>query len=367
MKILKKLIAAALAGCLVFSLCACHGKDETAVTIDGKNITTALYINALLEADSAARSAVDAKNEDSTEEIDYYSQTMDDGSNFVDYVKTEALNTCKEYVFYMNLVENGTIKLDETELSEAENYANSYWSYYGLSYLYEPNGVSYDTYEKAFIYSYYANEYFEYLYGEGGEKEVSQETIKEEMVDKYILVYTLSATYDSDTTDEADATDAEIDAITDKFNAYADRLKKGEEFKNIYNEYNGVTEEEETTTETTEDGPKDQYATIITEDDSDDFDEVFDLKKGEVLVAENADKTGINLYVKLDITEDEYYLDYLKSTILSDLKSEEFETYVNDKVADYTVEENSWATGRIKVEELDYSQYEALMSSASSY
>ena len=102
MKTLTKILSAFLAGCMLFTLCACHGKDETALTIEDEEITSALYLNALIECDSDARSLVDeeiaAKEEENAseedaateEKTDYLSYTMQDGTNFVDYVKSKA-------------------------------------------------------------------------------------------------------------------------------------------------------------------------------------------------------------------------------------------------------------------------------------
>ena len=370
MKIFKRIISVISVCCMLLSLCACHGKDEVALTIEGTNITSALYLNALIDCDSEAKQrvndeAAESTEEEQTEEIDYYSKQLD-GLDFVDYVKQKAVNRCKEFVFYQKLVDNGTIKLTDEELAEAENAAATYWSSYGYAYLYNVNGVSYDTYKKAFTYSYYSNKYFDYLYAKGGEKEVPQKDIKDYMLENYALVYALTATYEENATDDQKA------AHKTKFEGYAKRIKNGEEFEKIYLEYNSIKEEEHEHEET-EDGPKLQHTSVLSDKNLEssyanaDFDEVYELKNGETVIIENEEKTGLTFYVKLDISADEYYLEQLTSEILYLLKNEEFQKDVDNKTKDYKVDENTFATNRFDVEDIDYSVLESAYASQQQY
>ena len=371
MKTLKKLISAALVVTMLLTLTACHGKDEVAVTIEGTDIKSALYLNALIYCNSEAKQRVDeeeaAAEEKETEtetkeETDYFSKTLD-GLSFAEYVKTKTIQRCKEYVFYQKLVDEKTINLTDAEKSEAEYSAEYYWTNYGYSYLYEANGVSLETYKKAFIYSYYSNAYFKSLYGEGGEKEVAKKDIKANMLDNYALAYALSASHEDNATDEDKA------ALKTKLQGYAKRLKAGEEFEKIYIEFNGVSEEEHTHEET-EDGPKDEHATLLADKDSNsqfasnDFDEVYEMKVGNTKIIESEDGTGLTLYMRLDINSDSYYLTYLTDTILYELKEEEFNDFVSKKTEKYTVEENSFAINRFDVEDIDYSALENAYAAA---
>ncbi|MBE6761410.1 MAG: hypothetical protein E7551_03915 [Ruminococcaceae bacterium] len=367
MKIFKKIISAVLIGCMLFTLCACHGKDEVALTIEGEEIKSALYLNALVDCDSEAKQRVDeeiaaseteSESTEETEETDYYSKTLD-GLSFVDYVKEKTLERCKEFAFYRKLVDEGTIKLDDEEKNNATYYAQLYWYQYGYAYLYEANGVSFDTYNEAFLYSYYSNAYFKHLYGEGGEKEVPAKDIKDNLLENYTLAHVLTITYEDEATDDQKA------AHKTKLEGYEKRLKAGETFEKIYTEHNGNSEEDHQHAEG-EDAPKIQHATVLADKNSEtqvatpsaDFDAVYDMKVGETAIIENEDKTSITLYVKLDISSDEYYLKQLTDEILYNLKNEEFQKYVTEKTKDYKIEENTFATNRFDVEDIDYSVLE---------
>ena len=88
------------------------------------------------------------------------------------------------------------------------------------------------------------------------------------------------------------------------------------------------------------------------------------MKVGETKIIESDDKTSITLYVKLDLASDEYYLTQFNDEILYNLKNEEFQKFVTEKTKDYKVEENTFATNRFDVEDIDYSVLENAYASA---
>ena len=363
MKLLKKSICIVLALMMVLTLGACHSKDEVALTIEGIDIKTGLYLNALVDCDSDARAKVDEQlankesDSSSTEETDYYAQQID-GLDYKEYVEMKTLERCKEFALYQKLANDGVIKLTDEELANAADYATNYWNSYGYGYLYGENGISVDTFKQVMIYSAYSNAYFMHIYGKGGEKEVAAETIKKNMLDNYALAYVLPASYPEGVTADAKA------ALKTKLEGFGKRLQKGEDFLKIYNELNGTNEK---APEKTKDGPKNVYARPISEADSTDFDDVYEMKVGDYKVFETEDKTGLTLYVRLDINSDSYYLTSLNDTILIDLKQDEFDKMIKETLADFKVEENSWALDRIDVEDIDYSAYQEFAAASQQY
>ena len=55
MKMIKSLAAFCLAFILIFNFSSCHPKDEVAMTVGDIEITSALYMCALLQADGGAK------------------------------------------------------------------------------------------------------------------------------------------------------------------------------------------------------------------------------------------------------------------------------------------------------------------------
>lgn len=336
---------------MVLSLAACHPKDEIAVTItDGKDsvsYTSAMYMYALMEADMAARTEIESKATDK-EDIDYYSKKID-GKKFVDYVKDEALVNLKKFAAYE--FEAKRLKLDEKDHNhDSSAMLQYYWDYYGYSQTYEPNGISFDTFSKAYGMLDEGNHIFTAIYGKGGEKEVAEKTVKDTMNKNYELADIISV-------DISEKKDAEVKTLKDKFQKYADRINKGETFEKIYLEYNNKKKEEETPADKDTLQPKDKYAQVIgskeTSNEDAKFDDIKKMKVGQAFV-DTSDKDVLRLVVRGDLMGDPYHVDSLTNTVLWMLKETEYNEYIDGLIKDYKVDENKYATGQFKVKKIYY-------------
>lgn len=353
MKSFKRLIALILALLTVLSFAGCHKKDEIAVTIGDVEFTSAYYMCALINADSEAKSKVNEEltEEEQQQEIDYYSKKIDK-KDYVTWVEEKAIDTLKTIAAYQILCKENKIEPSEEDLGNAEMYATYYWSNYGYSAYFEPNGVSEATYKQYMKDSYYAETYFEHLYGAEGEKAIAAEDIKTKMTENFITANILSGSYTSE------MKDADKTALKTQFEGYATALKNGSKtFEAIYKEYNNVTDEETTPEEETEElKPIDEYASIIgAEDtgyDAEYYDTVKAMKTGEIKVIELEDGAGIVLAVKQDINADPYYLDTLDMAVRHLIADEEYEKDIADYSKKLKVDINKFAVGQFKVKKI---------------
>lgn len=380
---------------MLLTFAACHPKDEVALTIGDVEITSALYMYALINADGEAMTKVDEAKAEETEEtasdatasdttssdttsaeaVDYYAEEID-GKSYTDWVKARAIEICTEFAAYETLCKENNLTLSDDVKEEADYYAEYYWSYYGYQAIYEPNGVSLATFKKGFTYSYLFNEYFEFVYGEGGEKAVPADEVTKTMSENFVIADVLQAS-------TADLEETELTELKTKFDGYVTRLENGEEYEKIYNDYYEISEEEttdstssETTsteetasdatssnTETTEEEevlePKDPYATLLGSADTDYANDLYDTVKamavGEIKLIEDADAGTISIVIKGDVMADEYWTENLNTPTLSLLKMDEFEKDVADYAKTLSVKKNSYAINRFKVKKIDYS------------
>ena len=146
MKLVKKIIALVLGVLMAFSFTGCiHKKGEIAVTIGDVEFTSAYYMCALINSNTEAQNEVNSSlSEDelsSTTEIDYLSKEID-GKKFEDWVKDKAIENLKTIAAYKLLCKENKLELTEEEANNANMYASYYWSNYGYSAYFEPNGVS---------------------------------------------------------------------------------------------------------------------------------------------------------------------------------------------------------------------------------
>ena len=363
MKNIKRIIAAMLMAIMAVSVTACHTKDEIAVTAKDIEFTSAYYMCALLNADSEAKSKVQESlsEEEKSKEIDYYSQKIDK-KDYKTWVKDQALANLKKIAAYKLLCAENKVELTEEMKTNAETYSGYYWSNYGYSYYYEPNGVSQETYKRFMVDSYYSEAYFNHLYAEDGEKAIPADDVKTEIHSKFIIADILEATYTSEmTADEKTALKAKLDG-------YVTDLQKGTKtFEEVYHEYNGSEHEE--STETTEETdtekaatPKDSHAQILggegTVYESEHYEAVKALATGEVKLITLADDAGYMLVVKQDITADDYYLEALDSVARHSIADEEFDKLIDEYAKKIELEINKYAINQFKVDKIvepDYS------------
>lgn len=351
----KRILALLLAVVAMLSFTACHKKNEIAVKIGDIEFTSAYYMCALVNANFEAQNKVyeTLSDEEKSGEkaVDYYSKKIDD-KKYSEWVKDRAIELLKEKAAYQMLCKENKVDLLEDIANNATAYASYYWSSYGESQYYEPNGVSYDTYIKFLKDTAYSESYFSSVYGKDGEKAIDSETVKTEMYKNFMIANVLDASYTDSMTDDEKA------ALKEKILGYEADLKAGTKtFEQVYNEFNGIEETEETQTEETDTpSPKDKYATVIGKEDTsyafDHFETVEKMQVGEVLVIELEEEAGFMLVIKQDIKADDYYIENLDSTTRHLIADEEFEKLVDDYAKKIKVEINKYAIGQFKVEKI---------------
>lgn len=378
MNFIKKITAALLVVLMALTVVACHPKDEVAVTVGDVEFTSAYYMCALIFADSEARQKVDEqlaeKSEDkesttSTEAVDYYKQKIDK-KKYIDWVEDKAIENLKQIAAYLIKCKEGKVELDDETKANAEQYAAAYWSYYGYSALLEPNGVSEATYKKYMLDTYYASEYFEHLYGEGGSKEIAADEVKNLMLENMVIADLIEV----DTSSMKDEEKTETKA---KFDAYLNDLTSGAKtFEDVYNDYNDVkpeeekteteadteesTEKEDTEEETEEEeAPLDEYATILSNDKiesykNDLYDDVKAMAVGEIKLIEKEEGAGYALVIKQDISADPYYLKNLDLVLRDAIKGEEYEKDMTKYAEGLNAEINKYAVNQFKVKKIVY-------------
>ena len=353
MKSVKKIIALLLAVLMLLSFAACHKKGEIAVKVGDVKFTSGYYACALFFTDSSARSKVSEQLEEegeSTEDIDYYKQKID-GKNYVDWVKEETLTSLKKIAAAKTYCKENKLELGE-DAEQMKSYAEYYWEQGGYSEVLTENGVAKETYINYMTDLSYEDLYFDHVFGEKGEKEVTKKQLKKELSTNYALVDMIDVSF-------TDLEDEEKTSKTEQLKGYLDELKEGKRtFEEIYKEYNNVTDEEETAEDDGSDKPLDSRATLIGNEETsmanDYFDKIYKLKTGDVKIIDKDDDAGKILVVKKDVLEDPYYLKTYDSTLRHAIADEDFEKVLEDYAGTLEFKEYSSATGNFNVKKIYY-------------
>ena len=353
MNIFKKIVAAALVCLMALTVIGCHPKDEIAVTIDGHEYTSAYYMCALINAYMEGQQEVynNLSEEVTSTDIDYLSKKIGEKS-FSDWVKDRAIESLKEISIYKSLCRDNKLELTDEDRANTEYYASFYWSSYGYSELFEPNGVSQATFTNYMLDGSYEALYFEHLYGKGGEKEIPATDIETKLYSDFLIANLLEVTF-------SDETEREKTAIKNKFAEYEKNLKNGKKtFEEIYVEYNEL---ENHSHEEAEDGPKDPHASVVGAKDTgyehDYYDKIKEMKTGEIKLIEKDDDAGLLLVVKQDIKADSYYLENMDMTIRQLLKYEEYSEDMTKQAEKLEAEINKYAVNQFKVKNIKEPQY----------
>lgn len=336
---------------MIVCFAGCHEKGEIAVTIGDIEFTSGYYACALVNADAEARTTVEeqlSEEGDLPEEIEYWDHKIDD-KDYVEWVENTALETLKDLASIKTLCAEANVTLDEDALATAKENSEYLWDTLGYSNLMEQNGVSKETFFAYMEDSFLVDEYFEHLYGKGGEKEISAEELTKELAATYILVNKIEVSFSSLSETE----------ITDKKNqiiSYETALKDGSKtFEEIYLEYYKISAEDHKH-EDAEDGelmPQDRHATVLTED-STHFETAKTMATDDVKIITLEENAGIVLLIKKDITSDPYYLDSYDSTLRDAVAGETFEDDITKYGESLECTVDDFSTGQFSVEDIVY-------------
>ena len=393
MKIFKKAVALLLCVAFVFTLAACHGKDEVAISSGDYKITSAMYSYYLVIADGEAKQKVDESADTKAKGFSYYKQTID-GKKFEDYVKDLALEKCLHHITLQKLADEAGVKLSADEEAGYKSTAEYYWNY-GYSTVMSENGVAYSTYEKIMLNDALYALLFEDKYGEKGKEAISDKDIAAALAENYAGVYMLSINY-------ADDEKADTAKLKEELKKYQDRLDKGEDFAKVKADFDAAQKAKEeadknnssstgsssktdstsstesssknesssdksssdtTSSDKKEEEPKPEDANISVLTSYEDtyagtatyfekFANVKKLEQGKTEIIDDGTNKVMYLVMKKDVTKDKYYLDKLTDEIRYLLKGDTFDKFIEDYSGKLKYTVNDFAIGQFKVKKI---------------
>ena len=246
--------------------------------------------------------------------------------------------------------------VDSATLQAADEQAKTNWNVgpyanYGyvmpMSKELEPHGVSFDSYK------YAASEVpamqqvlFNTLYEKGGSQEVSDAELEKFFNENYVDYGYLSANLYESSTDEAGTTnnvalsEDAIKQITDKFDGMVKDLNSGKAFDDVTKAY---TEAEGLSTDSVVNNTE-LLKNFSAGDELKVEIEKLDSGKAATVKVGEGDSAMIYLVYKKDITA--IAKDYLESTsnrseVLTNMKTDDFKTYIKDLIKELKYEKNA--------------------------
>lgn len=356
MKYLKKFTAALLAAMLLLS--ACSGGDTSWAFRSGQaQISPGLYILYEITAFSESEEKIAENLKENFVEMnpaELLKQTVED-KLASDWIRERATELAREHItVYDKFTELG-LMLNDAELASIESSVGSVKA--SGSDFYEKNGVSEVTLREYYTNYVRMSRVFLTLYGEGGELAVSEDELKKYFAENYakidvLLMYKpVSAPEGETKTVEQLTSEMKTDAQD-----YLARLKAGEEIEELAYEWQkkSVSAEQQATVTKPEKG---QLSMIIPESARESYgdaltDAVIKAKTGDADMVD--DEAFFLVFKKLDIMESPDEFDGYKSTVLQELKGDEFESKLADWGAAVQLETNNATLDRYKPEKIKF-------------
>ena len=360
MKNFSKLLAVILCMVIALSTSACSLKPQYSYKTDDTELAIGVYIYALYSAYSQAESL--AKE---TEGYDEEAGTYDGEKSFLkvqitdedgvtatadEWIADQADKSLKNLLAIEHEYNRLGATMDEATVEGYKASAKEYWDYgpyyamYGEQYkspysdIFEPLGVSYESFEYFYLTSAKQEVVFDLLYADGGEKGVNDEELTKYFTENYTsYTYFNTNMYETKeaTSDEAGGaisenvamSDDDVKKIEKNFKGYAESLNGGAKVSDVVDKF---MKDYELESDTSVSNVEIMENSAIGEDL---VSAISELKEGtatnKAIGEENSQVMYLFYKGKIADKVDEYIKDATnRKTVLQNYKGEEFSTYI---------------------------------------
>lgn len=232
-----KMTAAVTALMVSLSLASCN-QDTTWTyrTEDGAyEVTSGMYVGMSISAYNSGYSQTDV---DTSQPL--YDQQI--GSvDALTWVQQEVDNLAKKYLAVETKFEEYGLSFTEEEQSYIDSYIEYYWEYLGSSY--EDEGCGQESYTKLMTNSFKESQLFYHIYGEGGEREVTEEELRDLFNQQYAHVNIFDVDCSDDEGNPLEGHELEI--VEERVANLIERLDNGEDFETVKADYEAEVEAEQ--------------------------------------------------------------------------------------------------------------------------
>lgn len=331
----KKSLSAVLALVMAAGLGACTvGSGTSWVAKSGEmTVPAGVYIGELMNAyyTETAKVSQDVKNP-LKEQVD--------GVSVSQKISEDAKKAIGQYLAVEKKFDEMGLSLDEATSTAISQNVESYWQYIGASY--QKNGISKESYAKLFANDAKKSQIFMAVYGEGGSEEVPEAELKEKFAKDFAKIIMIPINFSS--SDDPAKKEEDTKKARELIDKYEKLAKDGgnmedlafEARKEVASDPSTVTKPEPGTSYTFVSRDQSSYEEKVTE-------AIFNAKNGEPTRVET--ESSVYLFVKYDVTENEADFTSRKSTLISLLRKDAFESKLDEwagALSDVTYNEDAF-------------------------
>jgi|GEM_PF-6900406 len=342
--ILKKSLGFFLIFLVILLFTACKGSIDKSWVVkgNGANLPEGVYRYYLRESYKKAEEILQSDSvnlEDGSESPKPLHERKISGVSFNDWVRDDALESCKDLLGVEHLFNENNLTLTEKENKEIDDTADEIWK--TLSSNFEKASISKDDVKKAYLeYEAKYNKLFDFYFEENGTKKVTNEDLLNYYKSEYInySAFTKYAFVSSkeEETQENSSSAAQLEDARNQVKEYVRLINSGEKsfsevveiFKSRENLQSEVVQTE-----------------TIDPNNTDALEEVLDkLKKLEVRKADFVEiGDSFILIFKNDINSNlpDFSNNEIRKSILKNMKSNDFKEIIDDSKKRVNVEVNT--------------------------
>ncbi|MDL2254414.1 hypothetical protein LJC49_10190 [Ruminococcaceae bacterium OttesenSCG-928-I18] len=327
-----------LALVLCASFTGCIGNFyENAGTVDGREISSGLYLGLQYNAYTEGKALLE------DEEEDPFKQEIE-GVKFEDWVNNRTEELVRKYVCVERMCAEREVVLGEENRGYLEQMTG-YWDM--VEERYAKNGIGYDTLMRTMTNDMLTDELFLQMYGEEGELAPSEEEMRKEYEEQYaqieyvMLPFNTVAEEGAESVSKEEEVMAVAEGMVEDLNAGEDLAEVAEE--GLKETYEAI--DREFTEETVANSITSTYIEFVGKEE----DELYPQEFRSQLKEMELDKWDIHnmgnlilVYRRLPTFGDDASFEEVRSTVVESLYRESFDEYLAGIYADYPL---SWEPG----------------------
>lgn len=309
----------------------CGKNYEKVVTVDGVDFAPNMYLCAQYNAYNNAWSMV----EDDVEDI--MSATIEEMSA-ADWIHAETIKDLQVYAWTEKTFEEMGLSLAQEELDYIDQLVEYYWPY--MEETYAANGIGKETYKKFNTFSYKYDKIFSALYEDGGEMAPTTEEYKAYMDDNYARItgfYMPKLDKEGEVlpTKDIEKIKAYCEEAVAELNSGASLEETSVKYKTLAGDYLAYDIDYSDASNNIIDSYIGKESTAFSAEVEE---KAFSLSPDSEYVYGEMDEDLI-VYKRIENFSTEAELDNVKSSLLSEMKSEEFNAYAEEQASQLAVEE----------------------------
>lgn len=365
MQLRVKIISVITSIIMIISLSSCTNTDWVfKIPNSSDTISSGVYLSYLINSYSEAYQIIsdNLSNEGKTisDPKEVFNHEIE-GSKAKDWIINKSTELSKQHLAVNKHFSDLGLSFEEADHTSINSTLENFWKSYGE--YFQLNGVSKDSMKLSIENTLKREKIFNKYFNKDGIQEVSDDELKSYFIENYAKIKYISMPIINP--DESAVTDEQKEQFKQRADAYAQRIKNGENIDNLIKEYETILEKQKENPESgfelspdekievSEDEAKSNFNIIPKNDErypENIVKEVFASGFNTPIVVE--EQSSYYIVVRYDIKEDQDNFNSYRDTVLAEIKKDPFDSIIKSETEKLNIEENKTSIKRYSPENI---------------